>query len=78
MYLLNLKEVIQLTGLKRSSIYKFMDEELFPRNESVGGRSVMWRERDIRNWILEKIQERDQRLIEQAELKAKHDKRYGR
>ncbi|EML0896456.1 AlpA family transcriptional regulator [Vibrio parahaemolyticus] len=55
MHLLNLKEVIYLTGLKRSSIYKFMDEGHFPKSVSIGGRSVMWSEEDIQNWIEEKI-----------------------
>ncbi len=60
MHLLNLKEVIYLTGLGRSSIYKFMDEGHFPKNVSIGGRSVMWSEEDIQNWIEDKIDERDE------------------
>jgi len=59
MQLLNLKEVIYLTGLKRSSIYKFMEEGLFPKSVSIGGRSVMWKEGDIHNWIVDKINMRD-------------------
>ncbi|HIF5822074.1 TPA: AlpA family transcriptional regulator [Vibrio parahaemolyticus] len=59
MQLINLKEVIYLTGLKRSSIYKFMDEGHFPQSVSIGGRSVMWDESDINQWIREKIRQRD-------------------
>ncbi|EID0692370.1 helix-turn-helix transcriptional regulator [Vibrio vulnificus] len=59
MQLLNLKEVIYLTGLKRSSIYKFMDEGHFPKSVSIGGRSVMWSEADIQDWIESKISERE-------------------
>ncbi len=58
MYLLTLKEVIHQTGLRRSSIYKFMDEGHFPKSVSIGGRSVMWSEADIQEWILEKITQR--------------------
>ncbi|EML0341131.1 AlpA family transcriptional regulator [Vibrio vulnificus] len=58
MQLLNLKEVIYLTGLKRSSIYKFMDEGHFPKSVSIGGRSVMWDESDIQRWIGERIAQR--------------------
>ncbi|HCH2842865.1 TPA: AlpA family transcriptional regulator [Vibrio parahaemolyticus] len=58
MQLLNLKEVIYLTGLKRSSIYKFMDEGYFPKSVSIGGRSVMWDESDIQRWIGERIAQR--------------------
>ena len=58
MHLLNLKEVIYATGLGRSSIYKFMDEGEFPKSVSIGGRSVMWSEEDIQEWIEEKIKQR--------------------
>ncbi|MEF1290664.1 AlpA family transcriptional regulator [Vibrio sp. M260118] len=60
MQLLNLKEVIYLTGLKRSSIYKFMDEGHFPKSVSIGARSVMWDERDLNSWIVDKISKRDE------------------
>ncbi|EKO3838451.1 transcriptional regulator [Vibrio harveyi] len=76
--LMRLQEVIYTCGLSRASIYSFMEEGTFPQSVSLGARAIGWRYQDIQNWILEKIQERDQRLIEQAELKAKHDKRYGR
>lgn len=63
MHLLNLKEVIYLTGLKRSSIYKFMEEGYFPKSVSIGGRLVMWRENDIQAWIEGKVRERDAALM---------------
>ncbi|MGR5340963.1 AlpA family transcriptional regulator [Vibrio astriarenae] len=59
MRLLNLKEVIYQTGLKRSSIYKFMEEGHFPKSVSIGGRSVMWEESQIQDWIGEKIAQRN-------------------
>ncbi|MCG6299908.1 AlpA family phage regulatory protein [Vibrio vulnificus] len=59
MQLINLKEVIYLTGLQRSSIYKFMDEGHFPKSISIGGRSVMWSQRDIYLWIINKVAKRD-------------------
>ncbi|WP_188009054.1 AlpA family phage regulatory protein [Grimontia hollisae] len=59
MQLINLKEVIYLTGLKRSSIYKFMEEGHFPHSISIGGRSVMWGLDDIENWIVERVNSRD-------------------
>ncbi|WP_341372006.1 AlpA family transcriptional regulator [Vibrio parahaemolyticus] len=55
MYLLTLKEVMHLTGLRRSSIYKFMEEGYFPKSVSIGGRSVMWSEEDVQSWILKRI-----------------------
>ncbi|WP_080477160.1 AlpA family phage regulatory protein [Vibrio cholerae] len=40
MRLIRLKEVIELTGLSRSCIYKYIEEGRFPRNVPLGGRSV--------------------------------------
>ncbi|ELH4807163.1 AlpA family transcriptional regulator [Vibrio vulnificus] len=65
MQLINLKEVIYLTGLQRSSIYKFMDEGHFPKSISIGGRSVMWDESEIQMWVLEKIAMRDKLILRQ-------------
>ena len=60
MNLIRLKEVIHLTGLTRSSIYKFMKNGCFPKSISLGARAVSWPESDIQEWIKSKIQERDQ------------------
>ncbi|MBB1463619.1 AlpA family transcriptional regulator [Vibrio sp. SG41-7] len=76
--LIRLKEAIHISGLSRASIYSFMEEGTFPQSVSLGVRAIGWRYQDIQNWILEKIQERDEKLIKQAELKAKQEKRYGR
>ncbi|EOA3783346.1 helix-turn-helix transcriptional regulator [Vibrio vulnificus] len=66
MQLINLKEVIYLTGLKRSSIYKFMDEGHFPKSISIGGRSVMWKRDSILTWIVEMIDERDTHIAKKS------------
>jgi len=50
---------MDLTGLARSTIYKYMDEEDFPRAVPLGGRCVGWVESEVHNWILEKIEARD-------------------
>ena len=47
------------TGLGRSSIYKFMDEETFPKSVSLGGRAVAWVESEIEDWMCEKLSKRD-------------------
>ncbi len=62
MYLLTLKEVMHLTGLRHSSIYKFMEEGHFPKSVSIGGHSVMWSEGDIQTWIESKIEVRDKKI----------------
>lgn len=59
MRIIRLKEVMDLTGLARSTIYKFISRELFPKPISLGDRCVGWVESEIRDWIVSKIQERD-------------------
>ncbi|CAH7481889.1 AlpA family transcriptional regulator [Vibrio genomosp. F6] len=55
MRFLRLKEVIALTGLGRSSIYKFMEENTFPKTVSLGGRAVAWVESEIEEWMEQRL-----------------------
>ncbi len=59
MRLVRLKEVIDCTGLGRSTIYKYIAEGTFPKPVSLGDRCVGWVESEVHDWILAKIQERD-------------------
>lgn len=59
MRLIRLKEVIDSTGLARSTIYKYIDEGTFPRSVSLGDRAVAWVESEVQEWILERIEARD-------------------
>lgn len=68
MRIIRLKEVIDSTGLARSTIYKYIDEGSFPKPVSLGGRSVGWVESEVHDWILERIEERD--LAERAAVRS--------
>ncbi len=57
MRLIRLKEVINLTALSRSSIYKRMKEGTFPKTVSLGDRAVAWVESDINEWIENIVQQ---------------------
>lgn len=57
--LIRLKEVMTLTGLSRSGIYKYISEDRFPENVSLGGRAVAWVESEIQQWIDNVISRRD-------------------
>ena len=59
MKFIRLPEVKKMTGLGRSSIYNFMADGSFPQTMSLGGRSVAWLEKEVQEWMLEKIAERD-------------------
>ena len=60
MRLIKMKEVIQQTGLGRSTVYKYMDEGRFPASVPVGAGAVRWREDEVQEWIQDRVDERDQ------------------
>lgn len=60
MKFLRLKDVMSLTGLGRSTIYKFMaDETDFPKSVPLGGRAVAWVESEIEEWMESRLSMRD-------------------
>lgn len=62
MRIIRLKEVIDLTGLARSTIYKYVADREFPVPLPLGDRCVGWLESEVQEWILAKIAERDKSL----------------
>ena len=59
MRILRLKEVIENTGLSRSTIYKYVSEGTFPEPVHLGGRTVGWVNHEIEDWIIAKVEARD-------------------
>ena len=59
MRIIRLKEVIDSTGLARSTIYKYIGEDSFPKPVSLGDRCVGWVDSEVHDWILARIEERD-------------------
>lgn len=59
MRIIRLKEVIDSTGLARSTIYKYIGEGTFPKPVSLGDRCVGWVDSEVHDWILARIEERD-------------------
>ncbi|EMO2021461.1 AlpA family transcriptional regulator [Pseudomonas aeruginosa] len=59
MRIIRLKEVTHLTGLARSTIYKYLAEGRFPMPVSLGDRSIGFLESEVQEWILDRIKERD-------------------
>lgn len=59
MRILRLKDVIEKTGLARSTIYKYVDAGTFPEPIPLGGRSVGWVDSEVHQWIAEKVENRD-------------------
>ena len=50
--LLTLKEVVEIVGFKKSTIYKFIQKNKFPSPLKIG-KSSRWKLSDIRKWIEE-------------------------
>jgi prophage regulatory protein len=59
MRILRLRDVMDKTGLARSTVYKYIEAGTFPKPIDLGGRSVGWVDEEINDWILEKISQRD-------------------
>lgn len=59
MKLIRLKNVIDCTGLARSTIYRYIEEGIFPKSVSLGDRAVAWVESEVQEWILERVEKRD-------------------
>ena len=51
MRLIKLKEVLHITGLSRSTVYRFMSAGGFPMKVELGGNSVAWVESEVEEWI---------------------------
>lgn len=49
------KEVQDVTGLSRSSIYAKMENGTFPKNIKLGERSVGWLAHEVQKWLNERI-----------------------
>ena len=59
MRIIRLREVMELTGLARSTVYKYVEAGTFPQPVPLGGRSVGWVEQEVEDWVLARIEERD-------------------
>jgi len=59
MRIMRLKEVMNNTGLGRSTVYKYIAEGRFPKPVSLGDRAVGWVDGEIDEWIMARIELRD-------------------
>lgn len=49
--LIRIKEVQHRVGLGRSTIYRWVDQDKFPKPVQLGGHLVAWNEAEIDQWI---------------------------
>ena len=56
--ILKLPEVMDATGLSRSSIYSHINQNTFPKAVPLGKRAVGWLQSEIDQWINQRAQSR--------------------
>ena len=62
MRILKLKEVLNRTGLGKTSLYELIKNADFPKQIPLGSRAVGWLENEVDAWILEKIESRNREI----------------
>ncbi|WP_226413006.1 AlpA family transcriptional regulator [Synechococcus sp. MU1642] len=55
---LRLPEVLNLVGVTRSTLYRWMDAGTFPKQISVGGNTVVWVESAVTDWMEDQMASR--------------------
>lgn len=58
MRVIKLKDVIDTTGLSKSSIYAYMVRGEFPKPIQLGPRAVAWVEEEVQGWLTSKLEQR--------------------
>ena len=59
MRIIKLKEVLNKTGLGRSTLYNLIGASQFPKPIPLGLRAVGWLESEIEEWIMARVRTRD-------------------
>ena len=49
--MLRCHDVLKTTGLSRSTIYRMMDRDEFPKPTRLGVRAIGWRQSAVMGWI---------------------------
>ncbi len=57
--IIRIKEVSKRTGIGRSTIYKYMNENRFPKSIRLGKRAAGWIVDEVDSWIDVRIQQRN-------------------
>lgn len=62
-HLLKLRQVMAMTCLARSTVYKYCADNNFPKPIRLGERNVAWVEEEVQEWIYQKVHKRDKASI---------------
>jgi prophage regulatory protein len=53
--LIRLNEVLAMTGLSRSGVYRSIEKQQFPKQVSLGDRAVAWVESEVQAWVIDRV-----------------------
>ncbi len=57
--LLRLPQVIEITGMSKTTIYRWINKNEFPKPINLSNASVGWLDTDINDWIQSRVKIRD-------------------
>lgn len=57
--LLSAKEVLQVTSISTSGLYRMMKFGTFPRSIQIGPQRVAWLESEVNEWVQQRVASRD-------------------
>ena len=72
--LLRLREVVEITALSRSTIYRMAKTGQFPQSKQIGPRAVRWKLSDINAWI-DSMPSRRANMLSPSPVQVGHQKR---
>jgi prophage regulatory protein len=49
--ILRIPQVIEMTGLKKTTIYLLVKEGKFPKPSKIGRRAIGWKYSDVKEWL---------------------------
>jgi len=53
--LLRIKDVMDMTSMSRSTIYRMIGQDQFPKQKSIGDRQARWSTQEITDWCEQMI-----------------------
>ncbi|TCV17766.1 AlpA family transcriptional regulator [Vibrio crassostreae] len=53
--LIRLNEVLVMTGLSRSGMYRSIEKQQFPSQVPIGDRAVAWVESEVQDWVHQRV-----------------------
>lgn len=59
MKILRLEQVVEMTGLPRSTLYRYVKNKQFPAQVKLGLKIVGWVESEVVDWIKRRVEIRD-------------------